>query len=156
MSVFNKSYRFYESGAPFPGVCMTCSNVNKLWDLGIISGTNRGAYLCDTCLQDLALFAGFVLKAVHENKVAELNEKVAKLANQVAAAPNLMKELTDGINNLLSEFVTGLASIPSASKPIQPESAKADFGGARQFPEPTKKSKPRSAKTTKPSTEPTE
>ncbi len=43
MNIFDKSYRFYEAGAPFPGVCLACSNVNNLWDIGVISGTNRGA-----------------------------------------------------------------------------------------------------------------
>jgi hypothetical protein len=156
MNIFNKSYRFYQAGAPYPGVCLACSNVNNLWDLGIISGTNRGAYLCDVCLQDLALFSGFVLKAAHEKTVNELNEKVKNLNSQVAAAPNLMKELTDGINNLLSEFVVGLASVTSASKPVQPKSDKADTGSSKQLPRPAKKSSPRSAEDYKPSSKSSE
>lgn len=156
MNVFNKSYRFYESGAPYPGVCLACSNVDKLWDLGIISGTNRGAYLCDTCLQDLALFAGFVLKGVYEKETSELRTKIEIANNQIQAAPKLIKELTHDISSLLGNFVTSLASVSAPSKPVQPESPKADTGSSEQLTRATKKSTKGSAKTSKPSAEPTE
>jgi hypothetical protein len=118
----------------------------------MISGTNRGAYLCDTCLQDLALFAGFVLKAVHEKKTAELTTKIETMNSQIEAAPKLIKELTHDITSLLGNFVTSLASVTIPSKPIQSESAKADAGSAEQLPRPAKKSSKGSAKTSKPST----
>jgi hypothetical protein len=153
MNVFNKSYRFYEAGAPYPGVCLACSNVNNLWDLGMISGTNRGAYLCDTCLQDLALFAGFVLKAVHEKETSELRTKIETMNSQVTAAPKLIKELTNDINSLLGEFVTSLASVTVPSKPVQSESSKANVGSTEGISGSTKKSSKGSAKTSEPSTE---
>jgi hypothetical protein len=156
MNIFNKSYRFFESGAPYPGVCLACSNVNKLWDLGMISGTNRGAYLCDTCLQDLALFAGFVLKGVHEKETSELRTKIEKMNSQIEAAPKLIKELTHDITSLLGEFVTSLASVTVSSKPVQPESPKADSGDAERIARPAKKSSKGSAKTVEPSTESSE
>ena len=151
MNVFNKSYRFYQAGAPYPGVCLACSNVNNLWDLGMISGTNRGAYLCDTCLQDLALFAGFVLKAVHEKTTGELTTKIKTMTSQVEAAPKLIKELTHDITSLLGEFVTSLASVTVPSKPVQPESPKANAGGTEGVTGPAKKSSKGSAKASKPS-----
>jgi hypothetical protein len=153
MNVFNKSYRFYQAGAPYPGVCLACSNVNNLWDLGMISGTNRGAYLCDTCLQDLSLFAGFVLKAVYEKETSALRTKIETMTSQVEAAPKLIKELTNDINSLLGEFVTSLASVTVPSKPVQSESSKADTGSAEGIPGPAKKSSKGSAKTSEPSTE---
>lgn len=156
MNVFNKSYRFYEAGAPYPGVCLACSNVNKLWDLGVISGTNRGAYLCDTCLQDIALFAGFVLKTVHEKETTDLRTKIEIANNQIEAAPKLIKELTHDLTSILGNFVTSLASVAVPSKPVQPESSEADTGSAEQLAGSAKKSSPRSAKTSKPSTESTE
>jgi hypothetical protein len=152
MNVFNKSYRFYQAGAPYPGVCLACSNVNNLWDLGMISGTNRGAYLCDTCLQDLALFAGFVLKAVHEKTTDELTTKIKTMTSQVEAAPKLIKELTHDITSILGNFVTSLASVTIPSKPVQPESPKADAGSTEGITRPAKKSSKGSAKTSKPST----
>jgi hypothetical protein len=152
MNVFNKSYRFYQAGAPYPGVCLACSNVNNLWDLGVISGTNRGAYLCDTCLQDLALYAGFVLKAVHEKETTELTTKIKTLSSQVEAAPKLIKELTNDINSILGDFITSLASVTSTSKPVQPESVEANIGDAKGVAGATKKSSEGSAKTSKPST----
>ena len=151
MNVFNKSYRFYQAGAPYPGVCLACSNVNNLWDLGVISGTNRGAYLCDTCLQDLALFAGFVLKAVHEKETSELSTKIKTLSNQVEVAPKLIKELTHDINSILGNFVTNLASVTVFSKPVQPKGPEANTGDVKGITGATKKSSKGSAKTSKPS-----
>jgi hypothetical protein len=156
MNVFNKSYRFYEAGAPYPGVCLTCSNVNKLWDLGMISGTNRGAYLCDTCLQDLALFAGFVLKGVYEKETSELRTKIEIANNQIDAAPKLIKELTHDLTSILGNFVTSLASVTGPSKPVQFESPKADVGSTEQLAGPSKKSSAGSAKTSKSGTQSTE
>jgi hypothetical protein len=153
MNVFNKSYRFYEAGAPYPGVCLACSNVNKLWDLGVISGTNRGAYLCDTCLQDLALFAGFVLKTVYDKETTDLRTKIEIANNQIDAAPKLIKELTHDLTSLLGNFVTSLASVTISSKPVQPQGFKADSGGTEQLAGSSKKSSAGSAKTSKPSAE---
>ena len=156
MNIFNKSYRFYEAGAPHPGVCIACSNINNLWDIGVISGTNRGAYLCDVCLQDLALFAGFVLNTVHEKETTELLTKIEIANNQIQAAPSLIKELTHDITSLLGNFVTSLASVSISSKPVQSESSKADTGSDEQVAGVTKRSSKGSAKTSKPSAEPTE
>ena len=153
MNVFNKSYRFYQAGAPYPGVCLACSNVNNLWDLGMISGTNRGAYLCDTCLQDLALFAGFVLEVVHKKTTDDLTTKIEIMNSQIQAAPKLIKELTHDITSLLGNFVTNLASVTIPSKPVQPESAKADAGSTEGITGPAKKSSKGSAKTSEPSAE---
>lgn len=151
MNVFNKSYRFYEAGAPYPGVCLACSNVNNLWDLGVISGTNRGAYLCDVCLQDLALFAGFVLKGVYEKETSELKTKIGTLDGQLNAAPQLIKELTHDISSILGNFVTSLASITVPSKPVQPKGVEANTGSDEQLAGSAKKSSSGSAKTSKPS-----
>jgi hypothetical protein len=156
MNVFNKSYRFYQAGAPYPGVCLACSNVNNLWDLGLISGTNRGAYLCDTCLQDLALFAGFVLKAVYEKETADLRTKIEIANNQIDAAPKLIKELTHDLTSILGNFVTSLASVTSTSKPVQPKSVEADSGDSKGVAGATKKSSEGSAKTSKPSSKSSE
>ena len=156
MNVFNKSYRFYQAGAPYPGVCLACSNVNNLWDLGLISGTNRGAYLCDTCLQDLALFAGFVLKTVYEKETADLRTKIEIANNQIDAAPKLIKELTHDLTSILGNFVTSLASVTSPSKPVQPKSAEADSGDSKGVAGATKKSSEGSAKTSKPSSKSSE
>jgi hypothetical protein len=156
MNIFDKSYRFYEAGAPHPGICLACSNVNKLWDLGVISGTNRGAYLCDTCLQDLALFAGFVLKTVYEKETTDLRTKIEIANNQIDAAPKLIKELTHDLTSILGNFVTSLAGVTGPSKPVQSKGIEADSGSLEQFARPPKKSSSGSAKTSKPSAESTE
>lgn len=128
VNVFDRSYRFYPTAAPYPGICLTCSNVTNLWDLGIVKTTNQGAYLCDTCLKDLALYAGFVLKTTHETAVTELTNTNEQLKAQLDVAPNLVKELTNDINSVLGNFVTSLAGITVTSKPVQPESVEASTG----------------------------
>ena len=152
MNIFDKSYRFYEAGAPHPGICIACSNINNLWDIGVISGTNRGAYLCDTCLQDLALFAGFVLKSVHEKTTNDFMAKIEIMNSQIQAAPTLIKELTHDISNLLGEFVTSLASVTISRKPVQPESLKANARDSDGSTGPAKKISKGSTKTSQPST----
>lgn len=117
-NVFNRSYRFYEKGAPYPGICSTCSNTEKLWDLGMVRGTNQGLYVCDSCLTELALFAGFVLKTKHNDTVKELQTQIKELTNKLNAAPALLRKLNENVSALLADFVTDLAAVPS--KPASP------------------------------------
>lgn len=125
-------FRFYEAAAPFPGACVFSGETTNLWEVGsmVIQGQGVPVLLSDRVLVELATFAGFVTKKIHEETVAEQAAVIARQEAQLAAAPTLVKELTDGINNLLSNFVTDLAGIASANKPLQPESNKADAGSA--------------------------
>ena len=151
-NVFDRSYRFYETGAPYPGICLTCSNTNKLWDLGVVKATNQGAYLCDNCLQDLALYAGFVLGTVHAAAVVQLDEENITLKNQLEAAPNLVKGLTHDINSLLSDFITGLAAITATNKPVQPQSDQANTGSVEASNADQSATRKATGQSTKPST----
>lgn len=117
-NVFNRSYRFYEAGAPYPGVCSTCSNVNKLWDLGVIKHTNQGMYLCDACLTELSMFAGFILKQTHIDAVTKLQQEITELSIRLDAAPAIIRKLNENVSNILADFVTDLAAI--VSKPATP------------------------------------
>ena len=117
-NVFNRSYRFYENGAPFPGVCSACSNTAKLWDLGVIKHTNQGLYVCDACLTELSLFAGFILKQTHIDAVTKLQQEVTELSIRLDAAPALIRKLNENVSNILADFVTDLAAV--SSKPAPP------------------------------------
>lgn len=130
VNVFDRSYRFYQTGAPYPGICLTCSNTTNLWDLGVAKLQNQSAYLCDTCLKDLALYAGFVLKTTHETAINQLDEENITLKNQLEAAPNLVKGLTHDINSILSDFIGSLAAITATNKPVQPKGDQANTGSA--------------------------
>jgi hypothetical protein len=153
MEVFNASFRFYEQGAPYPGMCLKCSVGRNLWDLGrSIPGTNMGAYYCDECLVELATFTGMKSKNVHESTVNALSTELEKAKAQLDAAPKIIKELTNGINSLLSDFVTELAGVSGVSKPVQPKSAEADLGDSGEIIEEPGTSVKGSAKVTKPST----
>ncbi len=152
MDVFKASFRFYEQAAPYPGMCLRCSAGSKLWDLGrSIPGTNMGAYYCDGCLVELASFTGMKSKDLHDDVVSTLSTELEKAKAQLEAAPNLIKELTNGINSLLSDFITDLASVTSASKPVQPKGAEANSGDSGEISEEPGASVKGSAKVTKPS-----
>jgi hypothetical protein len=152
MDKFKASFRFYEQGAPYPGMCLRCSAGSKLWDLGRnIPGTNMAAYYCDNCLIELASFTGLVNKSTYEEKIKEANEALANAKAQLDAAPQLIKELTHNVSSLLGEFVTSLASISGSNKPVQPEGNKANSGNSDASTEEPGESVKGSAKTSKPS-----
>jgi len=153
MDVFNASFRFYEAGAPYPGICLKCGTGSKLWDLGrSISGTNMGAYYCDECLVELATYTGMKSKTLHESTVDLLSAELATAKAQLEAAPKIIKELTNGINSLLSDFVTELAGVSGVSKPVQLKGPEANSGDSGEIIEEPGASVKGSAKVTKPST----
>ena len=152
MNKFNASYRFYEQGAPYPGMCLRCGAGSKLWDLGRnIPGTNMGAYYCDGCLVELATFTGMASKEAHEGTVSKLTTALETANAQLEVAPSLVKELTHNVQSLLSEFVLNLASGASTSKPVQPKGDQADAGDTSGVIEEPGESVKGSAKATKPS-----
>lgn len=152
MDVFKASFRFYEAGAPYPGICLKCGTGSKLWDLGRnISGTNMGAYYCDECLVELATYTGMKSKTLHESTVDLLSAELETTKAQLQVAPSLVKELTHNVQSLLSEFIVNLASGSSPSKPVQPKSVEADFGDSGEITEEPGASVKGSAKATKPS-----
>jgi hypothetical protein len=129
MDKFKASFRFYEQGAPYPGMCLRCSAGSKLWDLGRnIPGTNMAAYYCDGCLVELASFTGMASKTHFESEVSRINKELVEAKSQLEAAPQLIKELTHNVQSLLGEFIVNLASGSKPSKPIQPQSIEADSG----------------------------
>lgn len=152
MEVFNASFRFYEAGAPYPGICLKCGAGSNLWDLGRnISGTNMGAYYCDECLVELATYTGMKSKTLHESTVDLLSAELETAKAQLEAAPKIIKELTNGINSLLSDFVTELAGVSGVSKPVQPKGVEADSGDSGEIVEEPRASVKGPAKVTKPS-----
>ena len=152
MDKFSASFRFYEQGAPYPGMCLRCSAGSKLWDLGRnMPGTNMGAYYCDGCLVELATFTGMASKEAHEGTVSKLTTALETANAQLEVAPSLVKELTHNVQSLLSEFVLNLASGASPSKPVQPKGDQADAGDASGVVEEPGASIKGSAKAAKPS-----
>jgi hypothetical protein len=152
MDKFKASFRFYEQGAPYPGMCLRCSAGSKLWDLGRnIPGTNMGAYYCDGCLVELASFTGMASKSQFEGEIERINNELVESKAQLEAAPQLIKELTHNVQSLLSNFVLNLASSSKPSKPVQPESIEADSGSVEGNDGEPGESVKGSAKATKPS-----
>lgn len=130
MSKFGIDVRFYEKGAPYPGFCLRCSVTDNLYDLGMIRGTNMGAYLCKNCLAEVALFDGFIRGERYAEEVAALTNQINDLKAQLSAVPNLLKEFQNEYTDLVTEFVTSVAAVSAPSEPVQPKSAKAGTGGA--------------------------
>lgn len=152
MDKFSASFRFYEAGAPYPGICLKCGAGSKLWDLGRnISGTNMGAYYCDGCLVELATYTGMVQKDVFSNTITKIQEDLDKTKAQLEVAPKLIKELTHDITSILGEFVSNLASVPSSNKSVQPKGAKANTGDSGEIAEESRGDGEAAAEVTKPS-----
>lgn len=131
MDKFKASFRFYEGAAPFPGTCLRCGTTSKLWHLGEIPATNMAAYYCDRCLVEIAMFTGMVQKNTYESETAELTNEIKSLEAQLAAAPQLLKELSANVNNILGDFVTTLAGIASNNLPASGKGNKANTGGTK-------------------------
>jgi hypothetical protein len=150
MDKFNVSFRFYEQGAPYPGMCLRCSAGSKLWDLGRnMPGTNMGAYYCDGCLVELATFTGMASKDAHEGAISKLTTQLETANAQLEVAPSLVKELTHNVQSLLSNFILNLASSTGPSKPVQPESVEANLGDSNASAEESRESVKGSAKPAK-------
>ena len=152
MDKFKASFRFYDKGAPYPGICLKCSSGSRLWDLGRnIAGTNMGAYYCDSCLVELASFAGMIQKQVFTETVTKIEEDLNKTKAQLEVAPKLIKELTHDVTSLLGEFISNLASVSGSNKPVQPKGTKADIGDSGEIVEESGRSVEAAAKIAKPS-----
>lgn len=133
MSKFKTSFRFYEKAAPFPGQCVFSGETTNLWEVGsmVIQGQGVPVLLSDRVLVELATSAGFVTKREHETMVAEQAETIAKQAAQLEKAPKLLKELSENVNNVLSDFVTTLASVASDNVSNGNKGSKASTGGSK-------------------------
>ena len=152
MDKFKASFRFYDKGAPYPGICLKCSSGSRLWDLGRnIAGTNMGAYYCDSCLVELASFAGMIQKQVFTEAVTKIEEDLNKTKAQLDVAPKLIKELTHDVTSLLGEFISNLASVSGSNKPVQPKGAKASSGDSGEITEESRGDSEATAEVAKPS-----
>ena len=109
-----------------------CQRCNTNENLYIVSPTipesDMGGFICVKCLEELALFAGYVKGEAHASVVKDLNDLIVEQNHKIEELPNLMKEVTDGVNNILADFILSVASIPSVDKHIQPEGGKANSG----------------------------
>lgn len=113
-----RQFHFFKAGAPYPGICLACSNVNNLWALGTVRGTNQVSYLCEDCLRDVATGAGYMLKTEYTNMVESLSEEKKTLTAQLDAVPALLRKVQENVSIILADFVTDLAAI--SSKPATP------------------------------------
>ena len=149
-------FRYYTNGAPFPGTCVFSGENRNLWEVGsmTVQGQVLPVLLSDRVLQELADNAGFVTKAEHIRLNAELNEKIETLEAQTQAVPNLLKELQNDFTNLVSNFVTSLASVTAADQPVQPKGPEASPRKSEEFAGPSSKGGSGEVKSSKPSAKP--
>lgn len=126
MSKFDSHFIFHAEGGPFPGTCIRCGAISKLWSIGIIPASNMSALICDTCLTELATFAGFVTSKSFADLNATKTAIIDKQQAQIDATPKLLEKFSNDVTNIISEFVTGLASVAVPSKPIQPKGDQAE------------------------------
>lgn len=156
MENFKATFRFYETAAPFPGQCVYSGQTTNLWEVGsmVVQGTPVPILLADRVLVELADYAGFVSKELHETEITKQAEIIAKQAAELEAAPKLLKELTTNVNNILSDFVTTLAGIASDSATPSVKGNKADAGSSEADNGTSTKAGPGKSKSAKPSSEP--
>jgi hypothetical protein len=121
MSKFDSHFIFHENGGPFPGTCIRCGAIKRLWNVGMIPASNMTALICDTCLTELATFAGFVTSQKHAELTAANTAIIEKQQAQIDVTPKLLEKFSNDVTNIISEFVTGLASVTVPSKPVQPK-----------------------------------
>jgi hypothetical protein len=140
MSKFDSHFIFHADGGPFPGTCIRCGAINKLWNIGMIPASNMTALICDTCLTELAIFAGFVTSHSYADLNATKTAIIDKQQAQIDVTPKLLEKFSNDVTNIISEFVTGLASVSVPNKPVQPKGDQANAGSI----EPVAESKPTS------------
>lgn len=154
MSGFQTHFRFYENGAPYPGTCVFSGDNKNLWEVGslVVQGQALPILLSDRVLCELAEYTGYVRKEVHEELNDRLSKTIETQSAQLDAAPTLIKELTNGINNLLSDFIGDLASVASVNKPIQSQGYQADTRSPEELAGPAAQAGQAKGSSTKPST----
>ena len=72
-------------------------------------------------------------------QVASSTEIISQQRAQLAATPELLRRFSHDVSNLISDFVTSLASISVPDQPVQPESNQADTGSIEAKPGPAAK-----------------
>lgn len=129
-------FRFYTTGAPFPGVCVFSGANSDLWEIGSMTmqGQILPVLLSDRVLQELATFAGFIEKRKYDEVVAENDATIAKQQAQIEAAPKLIEEFLNDVNVVIGNFITSLASVDVSDKPVQPKGNQADAGSTTAEP----------------------
>lgn len=140
MSPFKPHFRTFPNGAPYPGTCIRCGNNRDLVELGYIAKDEFGVYYCNRCISELAVWSGFVTSESYASEVASSQSRIAELQAQVDVVPNLIKEFSNDISNIVSNFVVSLASVDVSDQPVQSEGDQADAGEPAAEPGPSAKS----------------
>jgi hypothetical protein len=133
MSKFDSHFIFHADGGPFPGTCIRCGAINKLWNIGMIPASNMTALICNTCLTELAIFAGFVTGESYADLNATKTAIIDKQQAQIDVTPKLLEKFSNDVTNIISEFVTSLAGVAVPSKPVQPKGDQAHIRGTEPF-----------------------
>lgn len=148
-------FRYHTNGAPFPGTCVFSGENRNLWEVGTmtVQGQVLPVLLSDRVLRELAVNAGFVTSESYASLNAGLTERIRTLEAQNKVVPNLLKELQNDFANLVSNFVTSLASVSAVDQPVQPKSAEASTGEPDESAGSSAKSGKGKVQITKPSNE---
>lgn len=149
-------FRYHTNGAPFPGTCVFSGENRNLWEVGTmtVQGQVLPVLLSDRVLRELAVNAGFVTSESYASLNAGLTERIRTLEAQNKVVPNLLKELQNDFANLVSNFVTSLASVSAVDQPVQPQGAEASTGEPDESAGSSTKSGKGKVQITKPSNEP--
>lgn len=113
-------FNFFATGAPVPSTCMKCGDYRDLYDLGI-DVWEGAALICVKCIKDLAALVDYIDGETARAEQARLTEQLETARNAVAAVPNQVEELIDGIRGSVANFVLAVSGggNDSGSIPVQ-------------------------------------
>ena len=116
-----RQFNYFANGGPFPGTCLSCGNNKELYDLGKDEVTNASYLLCTRCVSEIAGFTDHIKREPAMRELDHLKAHIRELEAQVAAVPNLVEELINGVRSSVADFVLAVSSSgdDSRSVPVQ-------------------------------------
>lgn len=112
-----RHFNFFETGAPFPAVCVGCGDIQGLFDLGRELQSGGRALLCTRCATELAEFIGYAEKAPLLQTIETLKSDIVSRETEIAKIPNKVEELINGIRGSLTDFIFTVSYSDNADQP---------------------------------------
>ena len=130
-----RQFNYFANGGPFPGTCLSCGNNKELYDLGKDQQTSSSYLLCTRCVAEIANFTGYILREPAVKEHDHLKAHIRTLETQLAAVPQQVEGLIDGIRSNVANFVLG---ITDSAKPASGSAVQDDAEAPRKPSRPRK------------------
>lgn len=113
-----RQFNYFANGGPFPGTCLSCGNNKELYDLGKDEATSASYLLCTRCVSEIASFTDHIKREPAMREHDHLKAHIRELEAQVAAVPNLVEELINGVRSSVADFVLAVSSSSDDSRSV--------------------------------------